>query len=146
MWLTVNNATIWIIYTVSVIFKEKSCTHIDYGALAGVKHSQFLVLAGSEDLRAVSVPAGAVDQIRVHWVNADHCLSTSHVPQDDHVITACMKKTRERVRDNKVNVVYKVTDCQIYDKPKMCEEPTEGAIVPFQLPLYCMIECVHVWV
>ena len=64
-------------------------TYSDDSALARVQQPHGLVLAGGEDLGAVPVPAGAVDDISVHGVDPHCCLATGHVPQDHHVIAAC---------------------------------------------------------
>ena len=72
-------------------------TYSDDGALAGVQHPQHLVLAGREDLGAVPVPAGAVDEVGVDGVDPHHRLAARHVPQDDHVVTACVDTTEETV-------------------------------------------------
>lgn len=66
---------------------ERKAAYKEDGALAWVQHSQGLVLAGGEDPGAVPVPAGVVDEVRVHAVDPHHRLSSSHVPQDHHVIT-----------------------------------------------------------
>ena len=63
--------------------------HRDHGALAGVQDTQGLVLAGGQDLGAVPVPAGAVDEVGVHGVHPHHLLSAGHVPQDQYVVAAC---------------------------------------------------------
>lgn len=76
-------------------------TYNDDGALAWVQHPHGLVLAGGENLGAVLVPAGAVDEVRVNTVDPHHCLPTSHIPQDHHVITACMDKTVTKMGNEK---------------------------------------------
>lgn len=63
-------------------------TYMEDGALARVQHPQGLVLAGGENPGAVTVPAGAVDEVGVHAVDPHHRVATSHVPQDHHVIAA----------------------------------------------------------
>lgn len=72
--------------------QQKEETYNEDGALAWVQHPQGLVLAGGENPGAVPVPAGAVDEVSVYVVNPYHRLPTGHVPQDHHVITACMEK------------------------------------------------------
>lgn len=69
-------------------FNVSFMTYSNDGAFAWVQHTQFLVLAGRENARAVSVPAGAVDQVSVDSVHSHHRLTASHVPQDHYVITA----------------------------------------------------------
>lgn len=64
-------------------------TYLYDGAFAWVEDTQFLVLAGSKNARAVTVPAGAVDQVSMYRLDSHHGLSASNVPQDHHVITAC---------------------------------------------------------
>lgn len=61
-------------------------THKENGALARVQNPQSLVFAGGEDLGAVPVPAGAVDEVGVHAVEPHHRLPAHHVPQDHHVV------------------------------------------------------------
>lgn len=70
-------------------------THNENGALAWIQHTQSLVFAGGENLGAVPVPAGAVDEVSVHAVNPHHRLGARHVPQDHHVITACAGNEKE---------------------------------------------------
>lgn len=64
-------------------------THNEDGALAWVQHTHGLVLAGGENLGAVPVPAGAVDEVGVNAVHPHHGLPAGHVPQDQHVVAAC---------------------------------------------------------
>lgn len=71
-------------------YREEAETYNEDGALAWVQDSHSLVLAGGENLGAVAVPAGAVDEVGVYAVDPHHWLPTSHVPQDHHVVTACM--------------------------------------------------------
>lgn len=76
-------------------------TYNEDGALAWVQHSQALVLAGGENLGAVPVPAGAVDEVSVYAVDPHHRLPTSHVPQDHHVITACVDTVTRVVNEKR---------------------------------------------
>lgn len=75
---------------------QEEGTHVENGALARVQHSQGLIFAGGEDLGAVSVPAGAVDEVSVNAVDPHHGLPAGHVPQDHHVIAACGVKAGTR--------------------------------------------------
>lgn len=69
-------------------------TYHEDGAFAWIEDTQFLVLAGSKDARAVSVPAGAVDHVGVYGLDSHHGFTASHVPQDHHVIAACEDRVR----------------------------------------------------
>ena len=69
--------------------RVRACAYRDHGALAWVQDTQGLVLAGGQDLGAVPVPAGAVDEVCVDRVHPHHLLPAGHVPQDQHVVTAC---------------------------------------------------------
>lgn len=75
--------------------RHKAPTHKQDGAPARVQHPQGLVLAGGEDPGAVPVPAGAVDEVRVHAVHPDHRLPPRHVPQDHHVVAACRQSQHQ---------------------------------------------------
>ncbi len=73
-------------------------THRNDLFLARVDDPEFLVLAGGADEAAVAVPADAEDDVRVHVLQGDHGLSRPHIPDDNHIITACRqahKKTHE---------------------------------------------------
>lgn len=87
-------------------WRSEEETYDEDGALAWVEHSHGLVLAGREDLGAVPVPAGAVDEVSVHGVDPHHGLPASHVPQDHHVITACTHATVTKgVNEKRVKVL-----------------------------------------
>lgn len=73
--------------------EQEEETYDEDGALAWVQYPHGLVLAGGENLGAVPVPAGAVDEVGVYGVDPHHRLPTGHVPQDHHVITACTDTT-----------------------------------------------------
>lgn len=73
---------------------EERHSYSDNGCLAGVKQTDLLVFAGGEDLCAISVPAGAVDEVRVLGVHPHHCLPTGHIPQDHHIITGWIQWRR----------------------------------------------------
>lgn len=77
--------------------------YLEEGALPWVQHPHLFVLAGREDPGAVPVPADAVDDISVYAVDPQHLLSTRHVPQDHHVITAC-KRAAERMVGNTLEI------------------------------------------
>lgn len=62
-------------------------THRNHLPFAGVTHTQTPVLAGGAKQAAVSVPADAVDEVRV-VVHGEQRLPRSHVPDDDQVIAA----------------------------------------------------------
>ncbi len=73
-------------------------THRNDLLLARVDDPDFLVLAGGADEAAVAVPADAEDDVRVHVLQRDHGFSRPHIPDDNHIITACRqahKKTHE---------------------------------------------------
>lgn len=76
-----------------------SCqTHRHHLPLAGIAHAQAAVLAGGAEQAAVSVPADAVDEVRV-VVHGDEGLTCAHVPDDDQIITAWRERGRcERSR------------------------------------------------
>lgn len=85
---------LYLKYQMIVLFDDKlrwseEDTHGENGALAWVQHTQGLVFAGGENLGAVPVPAGAVDEVSVHAVDPHHRLGARHVPQDHHVIASC---------------------------------------------------------
>lgn len=63
-------------------------TYSEDGAFTRVQDPHQLVFAGREDLRAVSVPTGAVNEVRVNSVDPHHGLAPCHVPKDNHVIAA----------------------------------------------------------
>ena len=62
-------------------------THRHHLPLAGVAHTQASVLTGGAEQAAVSVPADAVDEVRV-VVHGDEGLACAHVPDYNQVVTA----------------------------------------------------------
>lgn len=61
--------------------------HSDKRLLAGVNHTNGLVLAGGADKGSVAVPGHIVNDIRMHVLQVNHGLTGAHVPDDDLVVT-----------------------------------------------------------
>lgn len=66
-------------------------THSDNLFLTGIDDTHGLVLAGSADEAAITVPAHTVNDIRMHVLQGDHGLTCAHVPNDDLVVTTWQK-------------------------------------------------------
>lgn len=62
-------------------------TYSNHFPFAGVTHTQTSVFASGAEQAAVSVPADAVDEVRV-VVHGEQGLPRAHVPDDDQVIAA----------------------------------------------------------
>ena len=62
---------------------------LDDTALAWVDDAHLLVFAHGDEARAVPVPAGRVDQVRVA-VDDQRRFRRGHVPHHHHVVPACV--------------------------------------------------------
>lgn len=78
----------------SICFRKAS-THRNNVLLARVDHTDLLVLACGADETAVAVPADTEDDVRVHILKGDYGFPRPHIPDDNHIITACRKPKRK---------------------------------------------------
>lgn len=95
--------------------------------LTGVDDTDGLVLAGSADEAAVTVPGHVVNDIRMHVLQGDHGLACAHVPDDDLVVTTWQQKE-----------VFPVIQCFVFEAAVIM-------IIYYDLKISVSIEFQHVF-